>query len=202
VSVFTKPNPVGVDIKIQNFQTLLYSTLVKKWNLDPVTDWDCYGRAYRNQNDNTGGYVPEAFVGDTTIDSEYQELFFDDTKAAVSFFGVGETSTYGGAHGAGTATTPVFWVMSCDVTRLKPLIIGYRADEEIRNDAQRACQAPMWGMMMTGWVTGIDNVFKEYPGFRKKDGLPYRDMQKFHCFRINFDLTYNIRDCNTLLKSF
>jgi hypothetical protein len=196
VSVFTKTAPIGVDIPVQRFQQALYPLLLKLWGLPDAgaldaqasTRWDSYGRAFRNQT--IDGYVPEAFIGDTNQNIEYGELYFNDTLAVTSFFGLGEIAPFK----SGTAIAPVFWIFTVDLTKVKPGIT-WRADEEVRNDLQRLCQVPRYGFVLNQTITGIDGVFKEYAGFRKAVGIKYRDQQPFHCFRLNFSVAYNINDC-------
>lgn len=170
----------------------MYPLLLAKWDLpDSATDpgrWDSYGRAFRNQT--TDGYTPEAFIGDTNLNIEYQELYFNDTVAATSFFGLGDTQKVQ----KGSTVAPVFWIFTVDLKKVKPGV-GWRADEEIRNDVQRLCHAPRWGFTLDSVVTGIDAVFKEFSGFRKTAGIKFRDAQPFHCFRLNFSVAYNTNDC-------
>ena len=180
MSVFTKNTPIGIDKPIQAYQSVFYNTLKKLWNLTD-TDWNCYGRVYRNQTED--GYTPEAYIGN----GEYQEVFFDDTLKALSFFGVGETIKFTNL----SAIAPVYLIMMVNIPLIKPAITGI-ADEEIRNDVQNFCRAPRFTFEMQSFETGLDTVFKEYSGWRKKDGIKYRDQYPLHCFRINFNLIYNI----------
>lgn len=198
MSAFIKSAPVGVDIPVQGFQRALYPLLLRKWGLpdagstDPeaANRWDSYGRVYRNQT--ADGYSPEAFIGDANSNTEYAELYFNDTVAVTSFFGLGETATFQ----KGSAVASIFWIFTVDLTKIYPAPdTPWRADEEVRNDVQRLCQVPRWGFVLDGMITGIDGVFKEYSGFRKAAGIKYRDEQPFHCFRLNFKVAYNVNDC-------
>lgn len=206
VSVFTKPAPVGVDVAIQGFQTALYPQLLKVWGLpdagpsdtDAATRWDSYGRAYRNQTED--GYAPEAFIGDTTTNLEYQELYFSDKLAVTSFFLLDATTKYKKT----TATAPVAWIFTMDLKKVKPAFIGqpYRADEEVRNDVMRLARLPRYDMVLEDVIVGIDNVFKEFAGWKKDAGIKFRDMQPRHCFRFNFSLIYNPNACYSPIKNF
>lgn len=180
MSVFIKNTPIGIDKPIQAYQSVFYSSLKKLWNLTD-NDWNCYGRVYRNQTED--GYTPEAYVGN----GEYQEVFFDDTLKALSFFGVSETIKFNNL----SAIAPVYLIMMVNIQLIKPAITGI-ADEEIRNDVQNFCRVPRFTFEMQSFETGLDTVFKEYSGWRKKDGIKYRDQYPLHCFRINFNLIYNI----------
>lgn len=184
MSTYLKTSPTGIDVPIQAMQVFLYGQLKTTWGLSDA-DYKAYGRAYRNQSDDNG-YTPEAYTGN----SEYQEVLFDDTVKALSFFGAGETEKYN----AGSSLAPVFMILMVNVPALKPNIV-HRADEEIRQDVKRLWTMRRYGFTMTGTDTGIDNVFREYSGWRKKEGIKFRDMHPWHCFRINTSLLYENTNC-------
>jgi len=180
---YVKPSPTGVDIHIQKLQRFLYPRLKTLWGIADDVAYDCYGRAYKNQV--RDGAIPEAYIGG----NEYREVLFDDGRKVISFFGVGDSIRYD----AGTATAPVSLIFMVNLAQVKGGIT--RADEEVHVDVQKLLQPGRSGFAMTSFETGIENVFKEYPGWRRDPGLKYRDMQPFHCFRINLSLSYNIQDC-------
>jgi hypothetical protein len=175
-----KTSPTGIDAVIHLYQQYLYNALKEAWRVsdDQV---DLYGRAYRLQE--SDGYTPNVYMGS----KEYKEVFFDDTKAATGFFITDENIKYSG----GTATCNAALIISCNMKSLHPTL-DMGADEVIHNEVQKICFPLRFGMEMSGFVTGIDNVFKEFSGWRKKDGIKNRDMYPLHCFRINFNLLYNI----------
>lgn len=180
---YVKESPKGIDIHIQKLQRFLYPALKTLWGITDDVAFDAYGRAYRNQVKD--GAVPEAYIGG----NEYREVLFDDRRKAISFFGVGESIKYN----VGTATAPVFIVFMVNLAEIKGGLS--RADEEVHVDVQKLLQPGRSGFEILSFETGIENVFKEYPGWRRNPGLKYRDMHPFHCFRINLSLTYNIQDC-------
>lgn len=180
---YVKESPTGIDIHIQKLQRFLYSELKKAWGISDDTSYDAYGRAYRNQV--ADGFIPEVYIGN----KEYKELYFDDRRKAISFFGVGESIKYT----KGTATAPTYLIFLVNLAQLKGGIT--RADEEVHIDVEKLLQPGRSGFEMLSFETGIDNVFKEYSGWRKDQGIKYRDFQPFHCFRINMSVTYNIQDC-------
>jgi hypothetical protein len=188
--IFTKTAPVGIDIPIQRFQQFLYPELQQLWGIANDADYDCHGRAYRNQT--ADGYTPEVFsgVGNDLNQADYKEVYFDDSKKALSFFFLGEITRYD----VGNAVAPVGIIFMVNVPALKPAIT-YRGDEEIRNDVEKLCQIDRYNFRMTEMVLGIDNVFKEFSGWRKKEGIKYRDMHPTHCFRLNFNVLFDINDC-------
>jgi hypothetical protein len=142
-----------------------------------------YGRAYRNQTQD--GYTPELFIGGI----DYYDTFFDDTLSANSFFGVGDVTTIKD----GSSTADCFLIFCVNLQKVKPG--NDRNDEAVHVDVQKLCIAEPYGFRATGWVTGIDSVFKEYSGWKKSDGIKFRDEHPYHCFRLNFKLLYNINDC-------
>lgn len=175
-----KTGPIGIDIPIQKMQSYLYDKLTAKWN----TDYMSYGRAYRNQTDT--GYTPEVYVGN----NEYQDVYFDDTVAALSFFGVGEQVSVNKSN----IVADVFMVFMVDLSKIKPG--ANRNDEEARIDVERLIMGKPFGFNPSGFVTGIDSCFKEYSGWKKETGIKFRDTHPLHCFRLNFKLNYNVFDCN------
>lgn len=181
MSNFIKDNPVGIDKNIQAFQTFLFGQLKTTWNLDD-TSLNMYGRSYRNQTDD--GYSPEVFSGGI----DYKEVFFDDRVAASAFFGVKEKEIYN----AGDSTADAYLIVMVNLDQIKTP--NKREDENARLDVEKLCSQIRFGFRMVGFDTGIDTVFAEYSGWKKKNGMQFRDQGKKHCFRINFKLLYNIKN--------
>lgn len=194
VSVFSKASPVGADIRIQRHQLFLYAALQEIWGTpgQPLADaaWNSHGRAYKNQT--ADGYMPEVFIGTGNVDGkdEYKEVLFDDSLKALSFYHMADVGRF--AHS--DPMVEVGLIFMVNVLELKPAVT-WRADEEIRNDVEKLCQIDNYGMQLTGFVTGIDQVFKEYSGWRKKEGIKYRDEHPLHCFRLNFTLLFDFNEC-------
>lgn len=154
--------------------------LKEAWDITNDTDFNFYGRAYRNQSDD--GYSPEVFIKG----KEYKEVYFDDNLKALAFFGVDERQIQDG-----TSTTVKVWlIFSVKVDKLKPEV-AWRADEEIQQDVRNILASDRYGFTPKAFCTGIDNVYKEYSGVRKADGIKYKNMQPLLCFRIDFELLYN-----------
>lgn len=171
----TKPSVTGIDIPIQNLQTYIYNGLQPIWG-----EYTQYGRAYRNQTKD--GYTPEVYVGG----NEYKEVYFDDTISALSFFGLGDNQSINN----GNLSADVYLIFMVDLSKIKDG--NTRNDEEARVDVEILTKSLVYGFVQSGYITGIDSVFKEYSGWRKDSGIKFRDTQPFHCFRINFKLNYNI----------
>jgi hypothetical protein len=119
--LYVKENPVGIDIPIQNFQKFLYKKLCEKWG-----DFECYGRAYRNQKDN--GYIPEIYNG------EYKDVFFDDKVSALSFFNVSDMQK----QLMSQREADVSLIFCVNIQKVKN--IKHRADEEVRIDVIEICE--------------------------------------------------------------
>ncbi len=183
----TKIAPVGVDISIQNLQTYLFTKLCSTWNIDGSL-WNSYGRAYRNQT--ADGYTPEVYTGGINKSTDYKEVMFSDTVALTSFFFLGEVIKRSG----GAQVAPVSMIFTVNLPKLKP-DITHRADEEVRVDVQKLLTTPKYGFEMTGWQLGIDNVFREFSGWKKTTGIKYRDEHPTHCFRIDMNLLYTQFNC-------
>ena len=179
----TKQSVTGVDIPIQKLQSFLYNALKPTWDYTDAT-FNAYGRAYRNQTND--GYTPEIY----NSKGEYSDAYFDDKLSGSSFFGLGETTKVDG----GDVLANVFIIYMVNLSKIKPS--EPRNDEEARIDVERLLLAPQYGFNLTGIITGIDQVFKEYSGYKAVKGIKFRDMQPWHCFRLNFQVNYNIYDCN------
>lgn len=178
-----KQDVAGIDIQIQKMQTTIYGKLLPVWNVNDST-FTMYGRAYRNQSND--GYIPEVYTGN----NEYKDSYFDDTLSGSAFWGVGDIER---VDKSASTTADVFLIFMVNLAKIKP---GKdRNDEQARVDVEQICMSRDYGFYLNAVVTGIDQVFKEYGGYKKTKGIEFRDMHPWHCFRLNFKLTYNIYDC-------
>lgn len=183
-----KPNPTGIDLRIQWAQQVIYERLIALWGLDDNA-WTCYERAYKNQKE--GDYAPEVFIPGTIGPGEYKDVYWDDTLTALSFFGVGDQEVI--VRDVNTAK--VYLIFMVNLKQLKPG--DTRNDAEAHRDVQE--QFTLFNFQPTALITGINSVFAEYGGYKKNadeiySNLKFRDMHPLHCFRINFDVLYNILD--------
>lgn len=195
--VTLKTNPVGVDQPIQTVQELLEEHLLNAWGLNPE-QLIIYGRAYRNQSENDGDFVPEVFVGNAggpAGKNEYKDAYYSDKYAAIMFF-TDPTQTTTSMRD-GESSTDISLIVAVDLSRLPA--IGHRGDEEARLTLVKWFFDGRFGFNLTGIVTGLDNVLREYPGYTRRRGVPFRDMHPYHYFRLNFSLTYNASNCFTNL---
>jgi len=173
--LFLKEIPTGIDVPIQKFQKYLYESIPEVWNIDAEKQYECFGRAYRNQKSKEGGYIPEVYVGN----GNYRDVYFDDSKAALSFFGVEDVQKY-----KITLIAGVFLIFCVDIAKTHP-DVKHRGDEEARRDVINLSEQYKFGEF-TGIATGIQSVFKGYD----VNQIKYRDMQPMHCFRLNYSLAY------------
>jgi hypothetical protein len=178
--IHLKKNPTGIDVWIQQHQQVLYKYLTHPsvWNLKK-DEYDCFGRVYRNNSEN--GYIPEAYLED----GEFRDVYANTDKAVQSFYGLGNNTTVSGSKSRTVQIHLVFWA---NMERLKPKI-KHRPDEEVRLDVESFIREEGYGMEYKELVTGVVNVFNEYPG--RLDMIKHLDMYPNHCFRFNMEVTYD-----------
>lgn len=187
--LYTKENPKGIDHNIQSIQIKMYDKLREIWELDVSgSDWNCYGRCYRNQDEN-GKYIPEVYSGEQGV--EYIDPLYNDTIKCTSFFGVSNRSTM---QVGGQTKTLVHLIFSLNVQEIKNLT--HRGDEEIHNDVLTVLKGIVGFVdQITDIVQWMDAVFQEYDGYKSQKGVQYTDMHPKHCFRINFYTEYKNSNC-------
>ena len=180
--LFTRNKISGIDVNIDGLQRALYPKLVSLWGLNAQsnTDYNSHARAYRNQTKDDG-FVPEIY----TDGGEYKEVYVDDRIKALSFFTVSDTVDFSD----NLLKADVSLIFFVDLSKIAP---GEdRNDEVVRQQVIRLVQGKRWfNFSFTGVQTGIESVFREFSGLRRSVGVKYRDMYPFHCFRINFSVTY------------
>ncbi len=187
--LITRTNPVGIDAPIQSVQTDLHNALLTEWGIDTAL-YECYGRCYRKKID--GGYVAENYDGN----NEYKEVYWNDSLAAISFFGTG-----GRIDEKQYQEADVHLVFFVDLKKIKPSIT-HRADEEVRQDIYQAINRGSYGLTFTGFEFYTENCLREYPGSRRENRLKAVDMHPVHCIRLNFSMNYDILQNCTPLKNF
>jgi hypothetical protein len=184
VSAIIKNNPKGVDVNLQQFQQMLYAKLKALWSLND-NNFTAYGRAYKNKT--TDGYIPEVYTGN----KNYSEVFFNDKLAASLFFTISDTVNYN-SSAASTTGSIIFMV---DLSKIFTTI-SHRPDEEVRNTVQKLVMPRNYGFEYVGTETGIDNVFKDFSGWRKTSGVKFDDMHPRHCFKVNFNILFDLENFN------
>lgn len=180
--LITVDKPVGINVAIKKLQTNLFPKLLSRWGITE-TQYESYGLVYRNKVGTQ--YIAEAYIGN----NEYKEVYWDDTKAAISWFGLSGQITFDKLNKAN-----VHLVFFVNLSKLKPTAT-HRADEDVRNDVQKLFGNTLNSFSYEGCELWLDNVLKEYPGSRRDERLSAVDMHPIHCFRINLTLLYSTNIC-------
>lgn len=180
--LFLKTSPVGIDAMIQTIQQHLHEALLSLWGIADV-DYMCYGRAYRNAT--VKGFIPEVYKEN----NEYGSPLTNDQKALTSFFGADARAKVD----RGESITNVHLVFCMDISKIKNLT--HRADEEIHMDILTILRERAWEYSITSTEQWMDNVLREYSGWRANEGMKYLDMHPFHCFRVNLEVKYENTNC-------
>lgn len=185
-----KDNPEGIDWYIQRLQNKLHAALITAWGLSGTpAAYECYGRCYRNRRDT--GYVAEVY----TSKNEYQEIFWNDQLAALSFFGISNNLRFGAKTEA-----DVHLVFFVNLDKIKPSIT-HRADEEVREEIRKIIGVSSFGFSFFSIDLWLETVLREYSGSYRDNRLSVVDMHPTHCFRINLKLLYNPNNiCNKNLN--
>ncbi len=128
------------------------------------------------------GYIAEVYNG-----SGYKEVYLDDNVSVTSFFGIGQESPISQDT---MVTANIHLCFFVKLTAIKPG--ATRNDEEARLDVQSILDsfATAHGWLLVKQSTGIDKVLAEYPGTRKSEGMKFKDMHPYHCFRFDLQILY------------
>lgn len=177
----TITTPTGIDVPIKRLQEKLHSSLLAKWGIN-TNLYQSYGRCYRNKKDD--GYIAEVFQSDSAAGGiDYKEVYWNDTLAAISFFGLSGQQEYQ----TGGISIGVHLVFFVNLKTLKSSIT-HRADEEVRRDVISSIGKNAFGFQLDSVELWSENVLREYPGSRRDDRLKRVDMHPVHCFRLNLTL--------------
>lgn len=177
--MISRTNPAGIDWYIQQLQARIHTALL------PTDAYMCYGRAYRNKT--ADGYIAEVYAGD----DRYQEVYLDNAKTLISFFGVS-----GPVKTGKLAEVDIHLVFFANLTALalkdyKGNTISHRADEELHQKVLNIIGMSSFGLAPVSIETGVTDALREYPGSRREDRLIAADMHPYHCFRVNMTLLFD-----------
>lgn len=195
MSLVTKENNIGVDVYIDRLQKILYLQLKKVWEITDDISYQCYPRCYRNKTDN--GFVAETFTGGAN--GEYQDVYYDSSIAASSFFGItiddkvteDEQQTIG-----------VHLVFFCNLKNIYPAQTE-RFDLQARLSVQKILDSygASRGFLLKSVSTGLDKCLAEYPKSKQDINLKIQsDQQPGHCFRFDMQLinyTPTLTECGS-----
>ena len=170
----------GIDVEIQDLQTVLYDTLIEDWS----NNVEAYGRAYRNI-DSDNKQTLENYIGN----GDYQQVYHNDKDICTIFFIVGEDKK---TDDGVVFTTEVKCVFMCDLKKVYPNDLE-RSDEKAQRKVTQIINESYQGdFEITKIETGIKNVFR---GFNQ-DMIKFEDIHPYHCFSVNIDLSYYLNNCN------
>lgn len=173
--IYTKTNPVGIDIPIDNLNLKIANYLYSIWSLTDSNS-DFYGRVYRNKT--KSGYIPEGFV------TTYKDVLFNTKKNCTSFFYVnGQPS-----NDLGNWTANIVHVLQILLDQVYP-DITHRADEEIRKDLNSIYDLQPFQFILNRFSHNISEVFIDFD-INLKD---YYDMQPLFNLRLDLTLNYKYR---------
>ena len=139
VSIQTKTDPVGIDIKIQNLQNRFAKVMISKWSL---TNGSFFGRVYLDDSDEF--VVPSNYKSTR----EYRQTLFNDKIPVSSFFYVKNETQIG--VNFYSATVSHIWQFKAD--ELKPSIL-HMADEELQ--VEEGGKKKPGDKVITGERTGL-----------------------------------------------
>lgn len=169
-----KTSPVGIDVVVDRLQQLIYDGV--DWDTNPMatTTYDSYPRIYKNPVQ--GGDRPEYFIGDR----DYKEVLLDDNFSGTSFFTVSDERNLDDVWSAQLSI-----IFQLNLAELYPAI-PHRADEEAHQTILNLLYDNIWNYEVSGLVVGVPNVYSEFDFSQSI----FDDMEKFHVFRINLNITY------------
>lgn len=173
---YIKTNTVGVDVPIKRIQTRCYDGLVALWG---VNDFDAYGRVYKNKKKDK--VIPEYYVGN----KEYKSVLLDDRRTGIMFFDIGDSVNVNGTI-LSTACEVLF---SVNISSLNG--DTERTDAEVQKDAFNLLNKYQGIFSIDNIYTGLNNVYNEFTGVSSY----FRDMQKFHHFKISGIINYTNNNC-------
>lgn len=177
--IFVKDSAVGIDVVINDIQIAVSNSL--QW-----VNYNAYHRIYKNETKN--GIIPEFYrdITQATV-GDYEEVYLNDNLDATSFiYTEGTISSIDAGRLFSTVLSMVFQVNLSEVEGVKDT----RNDEEAHRLAVEAINNSTYGKV-NSIVTGISNVYSEFDTSQ----ITWNDMQPFHCFRIDIDVSYRYNCC-------
>lgn len=177
---YTLDKPKGIDYAIQRMQNHLFKKL--GWS-----NFDIYGRVYKNISKKSGQVVPEAYIGN----GEYKDVLTNDKKDAMVFFVDADEHTSISGH---TFTSEVSVVFIVNLKKLYPNAVN-RADTDVQIHADKIIRgARIFNVTANTPITitkGLENVLSEFD----TTNIKLSDFQPYHIFSIKGTLNYLITNC-------
>lgn len=195
MSLYTLPNPNGLDYYTEAMIARLYTYLITRWGVTSDT-YNCFGRVSRNKTED--GYIPEYHVLSSNNymsgrASNKGGLFFDDTLAALSYIGEVDPMRKNSERDDVTRLELLFFV---DLSRITPAGLtteqqgGQRLDEVAINDVKNFVQNNGCGLVVVDTIRDVDKVIERYSGAAKKSTLS-ENMHPRFCFKLILEIAYN-----------
>ena len=196
--VIPVPYPRALDYAVQGLQQRMYNWLKAKWGIADDTQWNCYGRAYRNKT--TDGYIPEVYNPDlkcyvsSNNTNNSGGIFYDDRLSVVSFFGLLDPIRRDHQELFAGESAKMELLFFVNLSKITPSGIvdaqGQRLDDVCINDVTNYIQSQGNNFEVIETYRDIDKVLERYSGEAKKDSL-VNDMHPKFCFKIILTLKYN-----------
>lgn len=194
MEIIRKDTPVGLDLVIDEIQTLIYNYLTNdscvKGN---YTDYASYSRVYKNvyQGKNKTGVFAEQFL----TGNDYQSVFTNDNISVSSFIIANDSEK---RH---TKTRKIRTISVIFQINLKKVYadIPHRADEEFHNELSNALRGLKKPHVLIDGINGIDNVYTEFEIARLKE--KNHDLQPLHVFRQDIEVQYDYDCCPVFATS-
>tara|TARA_R110000822_G_scaffold2062_1_gene9742 strand:- start:2797 stop:3369 length:573 start_codon:yes stop_codon:yes gene_type:complete len=181
-------NPLGIDQRIQDIQTLLYEKVSSLW----LGDIDGYGRIYRTPL-NSGADTPEAYATSKIITpewfnaetQEYESVYFNDNKSTTFCFLTSEVDSTDDEFNFLNNVKIVF------MSNLDKIYsnVSQRQDSKQEVQAIQILRDISFGRFhVTGIERRVEKIFQEFSSKEAK----FDNMNKNHIFSININLSYTI----------
>lgn len=178
--LIAKTNPSGIDWYIGQLQSYLYTKIT-----DGGIGYKSHPRCYRNAGEN--GFVAENYAGS----DRYEDVYYDNSQALSSFFGVSNSVKVGVAY---QADVHLVFFVNLSLLSLKDSegsTVTHRGDEELVKLITNHIGKTRFGFTLTSVDRGVDSCLREYPGSRRDNRMKFADMHPGFCVRFNFQISYN-----------
>lgn len=186
----------GIDYWIERLQTDLYNYLLNIYDLQP-TDYNCYGRVYRNYSKGGNGkeYLPQFFTGI----EDYIDVMTNDTVAMQSFFDLGESEQVRYSDLMNSARVHLYFFV--DLEQLFPDATE-RMDMEVMEAVSWFIKKSSPGFVLHAQQIGAKKVLENFTGYRKRINASH-DMHPYYCFRLDMSKYYDpsLEQCSNMLPS-
>ncbi len=177
--IAVKDTPVGVDVWIQRMQEAMYQFLLSAYSMDE-SDYNCYGRVYRNFGSGNKEYLPQAYTGNRN----YVDVLFQDTVKLQTFFDISETIKIGEDF---SQSAKVILYCFADVERLYTGNVD-RMDWGILETISNFLNG-IFGFQISAKHVGIKKVLSDFSGYRKESAVTTA-MQPYYACAIEMSLPH------------